>query len=65
MTHDIKALKARYFSYREFSGYGELYLHWEEHGPLPKNGWRLPIAGFRRLSAFAFDSCQEEHFIPV
>ena len=25
MTTDIKALKARYFSYSEFSGYGELY----------------------------------------
>ena len=40
-------------------------LHWEEHGPLPKNSWRLQMAGFRRLSAFAFDSCKEEHFIPV
>ena len=26
MTNDIKALKARYFSYSEFSGYGELYI---------------------------------------
>lgn len=57
MTTDIKSLKARYLPDSEFSGYGDwLSIERNTDPPPPKNGWRLQMTGFRRLSASPFDS---------